>query len=272
MVFRRDLYGLFSDKRFVTSSARLELRGTTGDVRTDIDAAVLDRKSGTLGLFELKSQDPFAQSAAELHRQRANILFANRQIAGIADWINRHGSDEILKRLDAKTVKTFRVHKAFHLVLGRYLVHFNDGAAPDKRAAWATWPQLLRVLETPVRREPDRIAPWSTVSCRGTRTDVTVTPVPRDPTRSVINHCLSVARLLPGGTFVNYQLAVLGSNTQERKRNPSDSLGSESEGLFESQRDRRTLGRPTTRRSVRTTVVDRRRHRRADLDLVAGHG
>jgi hypothetical protein len=34
------------------------------DVRTDIDAVVFDRKSGTLGIFELKSQDPFARSSA----------------------------------------------------------------------------------------------------------------------------------------------------------------------------------------------------------------
>ena len=32
-------------------------------------------------------------------------------------------------------------------VLGRYLVHFNGGAEPDRRAAWGTWPRVLRLLE-----------------------------------------------------------------------------------------------------------------------------
>jgi len=37
---------------------------------------VFDRKTGTLGFFELKSQDPFARSTAELVRQRDNVLYA----------------------------------------------------------------------------------------------------------------------------------------------------------------------------------------------------
>jgi hypothetical protein len=145
-VFRDDLYALFQDKRFVTSPGRIKLRRADGDVRTDIDAVVFDRKTGTLGLFELKSQDPFARSTAELMRQRDNVLYANRQISGILAWLQRYGADELLNRVDRRTAKTFRVHKVYPFVLGRYLVHFSDGPTPDRRAAWGTWPQLLRLL------------------------------------------------------------------------------------------------------------------------------
>lgn len=151
-VFRRDLYAPFPDKRFVTSAGRIELRRDVGDVRTDVDAVVFDRKTGTLGLFELKSQDPFARSPAELTRQRDNVLYANRQLSGILDWLKRHGADALLTRVDPRTAKTFRAHKVYPFVLGRYLAHFNDGPAPDPRAAWGTWPQLLRLLDGhPVR-------------------------------------------------------------------------------------------------------------------------
>jgi hypothetical protein len=151
-VFRQDLYGLFQDRRFVTSTGRIELRREGGDVRTDVDAVVFDRKSGTLGLFELKSQDPFARSTAELTRQRDNVLYANRQISGVLAWIQRHGADTLLARVDARVAKTFRAQKVYPFVLGRYLAHFNDGPEPDRRAAWGTWPQLLRLLEgQPVR-------------------------------------------------------------------------------------------------------------------------
>jgi hypothetical protein len=144
-VFRQELYALFADKRFVTSTGRITLRRAGGDVRTDIDAAIFDRKTGTLGLFELKSPDPFARSPAELARQRDNVLYANRQISGVLSWLNTHGGDEILNRVDTQTAKRFRVQKVYPFVLGRYLVHFNDGPAPDPRAAWGTWPQLLRL-------------------------------------------------------------------------------------------------------------------------------
>jgi hypothetical protein len=152
IVFREDLYALFPDKRFVTSAGRMKLRRNDGDVRTDIDAVIFDRKTGTLGIFELKSQDPFARSTAELTRQRDNVLYANRQISGTLDWLKRHGGGDLLNRLDARTAKTFRVQKVYPFVLGRYLAHFSDGATPDRRAAWSTWPQLLRLLDgQPVR-------------------------------------------------------------------------------------------------------------------------
>lgn len=146
-VFRRDLYALFPDRRFVTGASRIKLRRDDGDVRTDIDAVVFDRKTGTLGIFELKSQDPFARSAAELVRQRDNVLYANRQVSGVLTWLNRHGADEILGRVDARTARTFRVQKVYPFVLGRYLVHFDDGPAPDRRAAWGTWPEVLRLID-----------------------------------------------------------------------------------------------------------------------------
>jgi len=151
-VFRRDLYALFADKRFVTSPGGVKLRRDGGDVRTDIDAVVFDRKSGTLAFFELKSQDPFARSTAELARQRDNVLYANRQVSGVLTWLKHHGPDALLARIDARTARTFRVQKVYPFVLGRYLAHFNDGPAPDRRAAWGTWPQLLRLLDDqPVR-------------------------------------------------------------------------------------------------------------------------
>jgi hypothetical protein len=31
-------------------------------------------------------------------------------------------------------------------VLGRYLAHFFDGPEFDRRAAWGTWPQVLRLV------------------------------------------------------------------------------------------------------------------------------
>ena len=151
-VFREDIYALFADKRFLLAPRRIQVRRDKGDLRTDIDALVFDRKTGTLGLFELKSQDPFVRSHAELMRQRDNVLYANRQVSGVLDWIKQHGASELVARVDARTAKTFKAHRVFPFVLGRYLVHFNDGAEPDKRAAWGTWPQVLRLLqEQPIR-------------------------------------------------------------------------------------------------------------------------
>ncbi len=140
--FRSDLYDLFSHRRFVTSPGSIELRREKGTIRTDIDAAIFDRKSGTLALFELKTNEPFARSTPELGRTQENVRAAARQVANILDWINRHGPDEILNRIDRQTAKTFKVQKVQAFVLGRHLIEGDD-----RRAVWATWPQLLRVLD-----------------------------------------------------------------------------------------------------------------------------
>lgn len=144
-VFRQDLYRLFGDKRFVLSAGRVELK-RSDEARTDLDALVFDRKTGTLGVFELKAQDAFARSVEERQRQRDNFFHANRQVSAILEWVQRHGPDDLLARFDERDAKRFHVQKVYVFVLGRYLAHFADGPEPDRRAAWGSWPQVLQVV------------------------------------------------------------------------------------------------------------------------------
>lgn len=151
-VFRQDLYRLFADKRFVTSPGSVALKREGGDLRTDLDALIFDRKTGTLGVFELKAQDPFARTAEERIKQRDNFFHANRQVAALLHWLKGNDATSLLARFDAATAKRFRVHRVHVFVLGRYLAHFAGGPAPDRRVAWGTWPQVLRLTgDRPVR-------------------------------------------------------------------------------------------------------------------------
>jgi hypothetical protein len=200
-VFRQDLYELFQDKRFLTGTGRIELRRTDGDVRTDIDAVIFDRKTGTLGLFELKSQDPFARSTSELMRQRDNVLYANRQISGVLDWLKRHGADELLKRIDSRTAKTFRAQKVYPFVLGRYIAHFNDGPVPDRRAAWGTWPQVLRLVDGQPFRATDA-NPLASLFTRLTK-DVPLVGSPADNFSREIN--IGPARVVVHPSYAAFQ-------------------------------------------------------------------
>ena len=146
-VFRQDLYQLFSDKRFVRSAGRVELKGVQGDLTTDVDALIFDRKTGALALFELKSQDIFAYSPQERRRQRDYFYNAGKQVLACVQWLNRNGANALLARLDPKLVKRLKVQKTYIFVLGRYLAHFFDGPEFDRRAAWGTWPQVLRLVD-----------------------------------------------------------------------------------------------------------------------------
>ena len=147
-VFRQDLYQLFSDKRFVRSPGSIELKGAQGDLTTDVDALIFDRKTGALALFELKSQDPFAYSRQERIRQRDYFYNAGKQVLACVQWLSRNGANALLARLDHTLVKRLKVQKTYIFVLGRYLAHFFDGPEFDRRAAWGTWPQALRLVHT----------------------------------------------------------------------------------------------------------------------------
>jgi hypothetical protein len=206
VVFRQDLYALFQDKRFVTSAGRIELRRDGGDVRTDIDAVVFDRKTGTLGVFELKSQDPFARSTAELARQRDNILYANRQISGVLAWLKRHGADALLGRVDPRTARTFRVQKVYPFVLGRYLAHFNDGPEPDRRAAWGTWPQLLRLLDGQPFRATDA-NPLASLFTRLAKDVPLIRPLGDETPREL---AIGAARLTVHPSYAAFQSSAAG--------------------------------------------------------------
>ncbi len=204
VVFRQDLYALFGDKRFVTGAGRIELRRDDGDVRTDVDAVVFDRKTGTLGLFELKSQDPFARSTAELARQRDNVLYANRQVAGVLAWLKRHGADALLGRVDSRTAKTFRVQKVYPFVLGRYLAHFGDGPEPDRRAAWGTWPQLLRLLDGQPVRAADA-NPLASLFARLTKDVPPIRPPVDGPPREI---AIGAARLVVHPSYAAFRASA----------------------------------------------------------------
>jgi hypothetical protein len=145
-LFRQDLYQLFSDKRFVKSADSIELRGVQGDLTTDVDALIFDRKTGALALFELKSQDLFAYSRQERIRQRDYFYNAGKQVLAWLQWLHRNGANALLTRLDLKRVKHLKVQKTYIFVLGRYLAHFFEGPEFDRPAAWGTWPQVLRLV------------------------------------------------------------------------------------------------------------------------------
>jgi hypothetical protein len=153
--FRNDLHRLFDDKRYVLSAGTVELR-RDGVARTDLDALVFDRKTATLGVFELKAQDPFARSVEERLRQRDNFYRANRQVSAILEWMQRRGADDVLNRFDERVAKRYHVQKAHVFVLGRYLAHFTGGPEPDRRAAWGSWPQVLRFVEQGAWRSDQR--------------------------------------------------------------------------------------------------------------------
>ena len=152
--FRKELYDLFPTERFAKHPKPLALK-REGAFVTDIDAAVFDRTTGALGLFQLKWQEPFGTSMKKRNSKMINFLNeSNRWVSAVSTFLNEspHALDNRLGEGKVPNHDTMSIHL---FVIGRHFSHFSGGATRDSRAAWGTWPQMLRLFkESTVGSDP----------------------------------------------------------------------------------------------------------------------
>ena len=153
-VFRNELNGLFPTARFVRAERPLRLKNEGATV-TDIDAALFDASTGTLGLFELKWQDPFGASMKKRNSKMKNFLTeTNRWVSTVSSNLN-HSPTALVSLIGERAARKFDKEGIHLFVIGRHFSHFSGGVYRDPRAAWGTWPQMLRLLkESQVGNDP----------------------------------------------------------------------------------------------------------------------
>ncbi len=119
---------------------------------TDIDAFALDPGAGVAGLFQLKWQDPFGSSMRERESRKTNFLKnGNAWIGKVCRWIAQRRMQQTLLSTGIPREWIDGINETRLFVLGRHFSHFSGEGAMDERAAWGTWPQVLRLLETDTR-------------------------------------------------------------------------------------------------------------------------
>jgi hypothetical protein len=140
---------LFQGPRWQIHRRNLRLREGGKDL-TDIDFAVYDRKNNELGLLQLKWQQPVGMDS-RLRRSAGRNLIAegNRWIRSVSAWLDRHGSAELMRRLDFESLSSPAIQL---FVLGRYHVHLTGFDGRDEGAVWSDWAHFHRTrLEKPKR-------------------------------------------------------------------------------------------------------------------------
>jgi hypothetical protein len=141
--FRRMIFGFFTKDRFVRIP--VEIRMSIDGRETDIDAVVFDKITKSLGLFQLKWQDPFANSM-----QKRRSVISNLQknalswLDKVVTWVERN---DVKKTLNALQITRHSpaenaIGNVYFFIIGRHSIHFT-GVEQDERAAWGSWPQLL---------------------------------------------------------------------------------------------------------------------------------
>ena len=141
--FRRDLFLFFPHSRIikVPREVNISFRG----MRTDIDAVAFDTETKTLGLFQLKWQDPYAHSMKERYSRISNLFpKANEWIEKMVFWLSNTDDKTILNSLQIS--KGFpmanKINEVCVFIISRNDIHFT-GVELDNRVAWGSWHQII---------------------------------------------------------------------------------------------------------------------------------
>lgn len=139
-VFRDDLRALFPPPQYTIPDRGIVLRRPDGTVLTDVDAIILEQKTGCLALVQLKWPDIYGRSLAERNSRRMNLLQANRWVDRIFDWVGNRSSREIALAMGLQAASGTPVA----VVIARHAARFVGESAYDSRAHWVSWPTLVQ--------------------------------------------------------------------------------------------------------------------------------
>lgn len=141
--FRKDLFGFFPHERIIKIPKEINI--SFGEMRTDIDAVAYDTETKTLGLFQLKWQDPFAHSMKERFSKISNLFpKAHEWIGKIETWLSNNDIKTILNSLQITKFapQAREINNICVFVIARNHIHFSR-VKTDERVAWGSWYQII---------------------------------------------------------------------------------------------------------------------------------
>lgn len=107
---------------------------------TDIDALIIDLKSNTMVLFQLKWQEPFGGSMNERNSKKNNFIEAsNKWVKSVSDWIMSSDAKQKADILGLKKEALEKIKNYKLFVVGRHFSKFSDCSIYDERAVWCNW-------------------------------------------------------------------------------------------------------------------------------------
>ena len=148
-VFRDELIALFSHfSQVVFFNSSINIVTDIG--KTDIDAFAFDSVAKVAGIFQLKWQEQFAGSMRERESRKTNFLKnGNAWVEKVSKWIESGKMPQTLVSLGLPKHVANSITETRIFVIGRNFSHFSGEFQTDLRAAWGTWSQLLRLVESP---------------------------------------------------------------------------------------------------------------------------
>lgn len=144
---RNDLYAMFQGRRYLCVDGSIKLRDGSRIV-TDIDAAVFDRTSGDLALFQLKWQDFLTNDVRALRSRASNFA---REVDEWADkvmgWIPQQSGANLAEAMRINPKKHGPILRIFLFAISRTAARVQGFGYSSKHEALgvASWSHFVRV-------------------------------------------------------------------------------------------------------------------------------
>lgn len=143
---RCDLYAMFWGNRYITIDGNINIR-SNGKVVTDIDAAIFDRISWELALFQIKWQDFHYNDVKKLRSRASNLVKSLDDWATkVEEWIKINGMLQLSQTLRLKLTWGYSINKVILFWISRnasrmewYWFNLTVG----NLAIW-NWPQFVK--------------------------------------------------------------------------------------------------------------------------------
>lgn len=145
-MFRRELAVEFAERFGCWFSPRTpRIFSPAGS--TDIDAICVHGATGTVGLFQLKWQDPFGGSGRERRSRMVNFTkSANEWVAKTRSWLGTSEAGGLLRSIGVPVGPSAKPVPIRLFVIGRHFSRFTGQQTRDSSAAWGNWNQVRRII------------------------------------------------------------------------------------------------------------------------------
>lgn len=145
--FRTELYQMFQGKRYECIPGTIKLRDD-GVVVTDIDAAIWDRTTGELALFQLKWQDYFTNNIRELRSKAGNFVREmNEWAEKTSSYVSKTNSVLLARTLRLKVRGLETISHVYLFGLSRHMAraHSYGYQLTNPKLVICNWAQFARV-------------------------------------------------------------------------------------------------------------------------------
>lgn len=143
---RNYLYAMFMGSRYERVSGNINLRENKKNV-TDIDAAIYDRTTGGLAIFQIKWQDYHFNDVKKLRSKASNLTKElDKWTRRVSEWIESNGTSQLVKNLRLKEFEKVDVSKIYLFGLSKDAVRMRGYGfeLEEKKIAITTWAQFIR--------------------------------------------------------------------------------------------------------------------------------